>query len=110
MEKCNLLLRLIFINTSTLSTKSTRDEIMAKAVFEIGEKEKHRFAVKWSLFMKHLTIELDGEKVTDEFHYSPVPKKYHFDVGNTEKHQVEISAGGFSAIKVFVDGKTLELS
>jgi hypothetical protein len=101
---------MIFINTSTLSTKRIRDVRMAKAMFEIGETEKHRFTVKWSLFMKHLTIELDDEKVTDEFHYSPAPKKYHFEVGNTEKHQVEISAGGFSAIKVFVDGKALELS
>jgi hypothetical protein len=81
---------------------------MAKVILEIGETEKHQIVVNWSLFMKHLTIELDGVRVTDEYHYSPAPKKFHFDVGNTEKHLVEISAGGFSPIRVSVDGKAVQ--
>jgi hypothetical protein len=55
--------------------------------------------------MKHITIELDGEKVVDELHYNPTAKKFQFDVGNSEKHHVEISVGPFSPIKLFVDGK-----
>jgi hypothetical protein len=78
---------------------------MAKATLEIGETEKHRLVVNWSLFWKHITIELDGKKVVDKFHYSPLPEKFQFDVGSSEQHRVEISAGGFSPIKLFVDGK-----
>ena len=43
--------------------------------------------------------------MVNEYHYSPVPKEFKFDVGTSEKHHVEISAGGFSSIKVIVDGK-----
>ena len=81
---------------------------MTKVTFEIGEAEKHVMEVDWSLFMKHLVIKLDGEKVVDKFHYSPAPETFHFDVGNNEMHQVEISAGGFSPIKVYVDGKATQ--
>jgi hypothetical protein len=83
-------------------------EEMAKAKFEIGETEKHLIVVDWDWFMKHITIELDGEKVVDEFHYSPTAKKVQFDVGSSEKHRVEISAGEFSPIKVFVDSKAAQ--
>lgn len=81
---------------------------MAKVMLEIGETEKHKIVVNWSLFMKHLTIELDGVRVIDEYHYSPLPKKYNLDVGSSEKPLVEISAGGFSPIKVSVDGKAFQ--
>jgi hypothetical protein len=83
-------------------------EEMAKEKFEIGETEKHLIVVDWDWFMKHITIELDGEKVVDEFHYSPMAKKVQLDVGSSEKHRVEISAGEFSPIKVFVDGKAAQ--
>jgi hypothetical protein len=81
---------------------------MAKAKFEIGEAEKHLIVVDWDWFMKHITIELDGEEMVNEFHYSPAAKKVQFDVGSFEKHRVEISTGKFSPIKVFVDGKTAQ--
>lgn len=81
---------------------------MAKEIFSIGETEKHEIIVKWSLFMKHLIIEIDGEKVLDKFHYSPAPEINRFDVGSSEKHVVEISAGGFSSIKLTLDGKSVE--
>ncbi|MEI6797446.1 MAG: hypothetical protein WCK39_11335 [Methanomassiliicoccales archaeon] len=81
---------------------------MAKASFEIGETEKHLIFVNNNLFMKHITIELDGEKIADEYHYSPMAKKFHFDVGSSEKHQVEISVGGFSQTELLVDGKAVQ--
>jgi hypothetical protein len=81
---------------------------MARAKFEIGETEKHRLVVNWSLFWKHITIELDGKKVVDKFHYSPLPEKFQFDAGSSEKHRVEISAGGFLPIIVSVDGKAAQ--
>jgi hypothetical protein len=83
-------------------------EEMTKVTFEIGETETHLPVVNYSWFWKHVTIELDGEKVVDEFHYSPLPKKFQFDVGRSEKHRVEISAGTFSPIKLVVDGKAAQ--
>jgi hypothetical protein len=80
---------------------------MTKDKFEIGEAEKHLFVVDWDRFMKHITIELDGEKVVDEFHYTPTAKKFQFDVGSSEKHHVEITAGIFSH-KLVVDGKAAQ--
>ena len=77
---------------------------MTKAKFEIGEKEKHLIVVDWNWFFKHINIDLDGERVVDEDHYSPIAKKFQFDVGNFERHRVEISVGLLSSIKVFVDG------
>jgi hypothetical protein len=78
---------------------------MTKETFEIGETEKHLIIVDASLFWKRITIEIDGKTMVNEYHYSPVPKEFKFDVGTSEKHHVEISAGGFSPIKVVVDGK-----
>jgi hypothetical protein len=83
---------------------------MAKAKFEIGETEKHLIFVNNSLFWKHITIEIDGEKVADEAHFSPKGKRFQFDVGSSEKHHVEISAGGFSTTELLVDGKAVQES
>lgn len=81
---------------------------MAKYKYAVGEKEKHGFIVSWSILSKHLTIEIDGEKVVDKFHYSPTPEKFEYEVGSSEKHLVKISAGGFSAVKLFADGEELQ--
>ncbi|MEM0156403.1 MAG: hypothetical protein QW597_07395 [Thermoplasmataceae archaeon] len=83
---------------------------MGKALFEIGENEKHRILVSWSLVSKRIAVELDGEKVLDKFHLSPAPEKFQLDVGNSEKHLVEISAGGFAPVKLTVDGKEFQKS
>ena len=97
-----------FNSYCTFSINLKAVKIMTKAIFEIGETEKHLIEVDWSLLMKHIVIKLDGEMVKDKFHYSPVPEKFHLDVGNTEKHVVEISAGGFSTVKLAVDGKAIQ--
>ena len=81
---------------------------MTKAKFEIGETEKHTILVNNSLLMKHVTIEIDGEKVADESHFSPRGKKFQFDVGSSEKHHVEIIAGGFARTELIVDGKAAQ--
>ena len=78
---------------------------MAKQKFEIGEKEKHLIEVETSLFWKTIKVKLDGRTVVNDFHPSPVPKKFPFEVGDTELHQVDVSAGGFSSIELLVDGK-----
>ena len=80
---------------------------MTKARFEIGETEKHVFVVNWNIFWKHITIELDGKKVADEFRYTPTPKTFQFDVGSSEKHHVEITAGVLSH-QLLVDGRAVQ--
>jgi hypothetical protein len=93
-----------------LSVLSPFARRMAKYSFEVGEKEKHSLTVDHDWVMKRIHIELDGEKLADEYHYSPLAKTFSFDVGNSEVHKVEVSLGRFSyfkgrEVKVLVDGK-----
>ena len=84
---------------------------MVKAKFELGATEKHLIVVDRrvrNLFMKRVIVELDGEKVVDDYHYSLKAKIVQLDVGSSEKHHVEIIAAAFSPIKVFVDGKAAQ--
>ncbi len=83
---------------------------MSKTKFEIGETEKHLIIVENSILWKRVIIELDGEKVVNESHFSPGGKKFEFEVGNSEKHHVEVRAGGFSHSELFVDGKAVKES
>jgi hypothetical protein len=69
---------------------------MTKAKFEIGETEKHTIIVNSSALLKYIKIEVDGEKVVNEANFQPLPKKFQLEVGNSEKHHLEISAGPFS--------------
>ena len=71
---------------------------MTKAKFEIGETEKHTIIVNASALLKYIKIEVDGEKVVNEANFQPLAKKFQLDVGNSEKHHLEISAGPFSPI------------
>jgi hypothetical protein len=73
--------------------------------FEIGEKERHFITVDWDMFARRMTVELDGQTVFKGFVLSPFAKKFNLDVGTSEIHKVEVSAGIFSPIKVLVDGK-----
>jgi hypothetical protein len=81
---------------------------LTKAKFEIGENEKHSIVVNASALLKFIKIDVDGEKVVNEANFQPLAKKFELDVGNSEKHHVEVSAGPFSPIKLFVDGKEVQ--
>jgi hypothetical protein len=59
---------------------------MTKAKFEIEENEKHTVIVNASTLLKYIKIEVDGEKVVNEPHFSPFPKKFQLEAGNTKKH------------------------
>ena len=59
---------------------------MTKAKFEIGETEKHTIIVNASALLKYIKIEVDGEKVVNESHFSSLPKKFQVEVINTEKN------------------------
>ena len=63
---------------------------MTKAKFEIGETEKHTIIVNASALLKYIKIEVDGEKVVNEANFQPLAKKFQLDVGNSEKHHLEI--------------------
>jgi hypothetical protein len=87
---------------------------MAKSSFEVGEKEKHTLTVDHDWLTKHIRIELDGEKLADEYYYSLGAKTWSFDVGTSEVHKVEVRLGMSLPLvaifkrrdlKVLVDGK-----
>jgi hypothetical protein len=91
--------------------------LMGKLTVEVGEREKHTLTVDLDWAMKRILIELDGEKLTDEYYYSPLAKKFSFDVGRSEVHKVEVSLGASlpiiaivkrRAVKVLVDGKPVQ--
>ena len=58
--------------------------------------------------LKYISIEVDGKKVINEAYFSPTPKKFQLEVGNTEKHQVEIETRPLSATTITVDGKAAQ--
>ena len=83
---------------------------MSKLSFEVGDTEKHTLTVDHDWVMKRTRIELDGERLADDYHYSLLGKTYSFDVGSPEVHKVEVKLGRFSyfrgrEVKVLVDGK-----
>ena len=90
---------------------------MPKSSYEVGEREKHTLTVDRDRVMKHIRIELDGEKLADEYIYSLGAKKFSFDVGSSEVHKVEVSLGVAlplvaivkeRELKVLVDGKPVQ--
>jgi len=64
---------------------------MTKAKFEIGETEKHTIIVNVTPLLKYTAIEVDGEKVVNESHFSSLPKKFQVEVINTEKNYAALS-------------------
>ncbi len=80
---------------------------MAKAKFEVGVSEKHLIAVDANPFLKYIRIEVDGERVIDVANFTP-SRKFQLEVGNLEKHNVEIHIRALSPIKLFVDGEETE--
>lgn len=77
---------------------------MSKAKYEIGENEKHVIFVNASPFLKYIRIEVDGERVVNQANFQPFSKNFELDIGDVEKHNVQISAGTLYPIKLFVDG------
>ena len=93
--------------------------LMAKSSYEVGEREKHALTVDHDWLTKHIRIELDGEKLADEYYYSLRAKTWSFDVGTSEVHKVEVRLGTSLPLvaifkrrdlKVLVDGKLARTS
>lgn len=77
---------------------------MSKAKFEIGENEKHIININANPFLKYIRIEVDGERVVDVPNLIP-SRKFDLEVGNPEKHKVDIYIRALSPIRMMVDGK-----
>ncbi|HLH85777.1 MAG TPA: hypothetical protein VKU79_02805 [Thermoplasmataceae archaeon] len=80
---------------------------MSKARFQIGEVEKHVIYVNANPFLKYIRIEVDGERVVNVANLTP-SREFQLEVGNLEKHHVDIRIRAFSPIKLSVDGKEAE--
>ena len=76
---------------------------MSKARFEIGDHEKHVISVNANPFLKYIRIEVDGERVIDVPNLVP-SRKFDLEIGNTEKHKVEIFIRLLSPVRLMVDG------
>ncbi|MGI0054577.1 MAG: hypothetical protein ACREB9_05480 [Thermoplasmata archaeon] len=76
---------------------------MSERRFEIGDEEKHLFTVDYNLFTKSIRIEQDAVLVVDEWHPSPLSKKFEFDVGSSERHHIEVTVGAFHPGELTVD-------
>ena len=77
--------------------------IMSKARFEIGYHEKHVISVNANPFLKYIRIEVEGERVIDVPNLVP-SRKFDLEIGNTEKHKVEIFKRLLSPVRLMVDG------
>lgn len=77
---------------------------MVKAKFEIGVVEKHVIDVNANPFTKRIRIEVDGERVINVANFQP-SRQFEIDVGNLEKHHVQINIRALSPVKLLVDGK-----
>ena len=76
---------------------------MAKAKFEVGESEKHVIDVNANIILKYIRIYVDGERVINVVNLTP-SRDFQLDVGNSEKHHVEIKIRALTPIRLLVDG------
>lgn len=77
---------------------------MVKGKFEIGETEKHTIDVNANPLLKYIRIDVDGKRVINVPNFQP-SREFELDVGNEEKHHLEIHIRAFSPVKLIVDGK-----
>lgn len=77
---------------------------LSKAKFEVGENEKHLVAVNSNPFLKYIRVEVDGERVINVANFQPF-RKLELDVGETERHHLEIVLRALTPIKLFSDGE-----
>jgi hypothetical protein len=79
---------------------------MVNALFEVGEKEKHRIMVTACTISEVLKVLVDDKLIFDAA--PPRPSKLaQFQIGEQEKHSVEVKVTGTftCTVKLHVDGK-----
>lgn len=79
-------------------------EQMSKAKFEIGDNEKHQVFVNANPLLKFIRIEVDGERVVNVANFQP-SRKFDLEVGEKEKHKLEIHVRALTPTKLLVDGE-----
>jgi len=82
------------------------DLFTASSRFEVGEKERHAICVTWSIWSGEEVYEIDDVEVA-RLRSFEVSGAREFDVGEAEKHHVEIRFRSlpFNVVEVYVDGK-----
>jgi hypothetical protein len=79
-----------------------------KAKFEIGDKEKHLIETDKSILWKTHKVKVDGKTVINDFRPSVTEITYDLEVGDVEKHQLQVTFAPFVAATLKVDGKSVE--
>lgn len=80
---------------------------MVKGKFEVGENEKHTVFVNANPILKYIRIEVDGVRVVNVANFQP-SRKLELDVGESEKHHLEVDIRAFTPVKLFVDGDEVQ--
>ena len=80
-----------------------------KARFEFGHNEKHVVEVSASMWTAAIKIVIDGREMTSKHQIGVSDKSYKFNIGDKEKHEVEVRVGGIitPTAELFVDGRLL---
>lgn len=80
---------------------------MSKAKFEVGDDEKHTVSVNANPFLKYIRVEVDGKRVINVANFTPT-RKLELEVGESEKHHLEIDIRALTPIRLFVDGEEVQ--
>ena len=81
---------------------------LGSARFTLGTKEKHVILVDYwgALWFGRTEIVVDGKEVVNGQHWWLGPRSYHFDVGDSEPHKVELRIGTLGRkFELYVDGE-----
>jgi len=76
-----------------------------EARFEIGHEEKHVIKVFASAWTSKVSIMIDGYEAAHAYQIGTSDRVYKFNIGDKEKHEVEIKVGGLVTprVELFVD-------
>lgn len=77
---------------------------MSKAKFEVGVNEKHIVFVNANPVWKYIRVEVDGERVINVANLQPA-RTLELDVGESEKHHLEIILRALTPTRLLVDGE-----
>ncbi len=83
---------------------------LGSARFTIGDKDEHVILVDyWGvLWFGRTEVVVDGEELVNSQHWWLGPRRYHFDVDDSESHRVELRIGTLGhKFEIYMDGKAL---
>jgi len=82
--------------------------VMPFVTIPVGIKEKHTLRITYDLFSRKLVIYVDDLSYAETY-LTGVPKEFRIEVGNEERHTVNISIRGSTipVVSVYIDGSLL---